>query len=125
MESLGIAGIFLFGSQAQGTATKTSDFDIGVLLKDRHVLDDFLRKQALYDSLYDIVSSQIKKLLNVDIVFLQSADLQLQFHVVRDGRLLYLGDKKIVSDFLEQTMDAYADFAPHRKEFHEAILQRI
>jgi predicted nucleotidyltransferase len=125
MEALGIAGVFLFGSQALGTADKVSDFDFAIMLKDRKVLTDYNQSNKIYDELYDILSSQIKKLCNIDIVFIQSADLQFRYHVVRDGILLYMGDQKIVSDFLENTMESYADFAPLRRQFHEAILQRI
>ncbi|MBI4209558.1 MAG: nucleotidyltransferase domain-containing protein [Deltaproteobacteria bacterium] len=125
MERLGIAGVFLFGSQAQGLARETSDYDFGILIKDYKVLSDTSQKNSIYDRLYDLFSSQIQKLVNIDIVFLQSADLQLQYHVVSSGNLLYLGDASIVSDFIERTIEFYADFAPHRKIFHESILGRI
>ncbi len=125
MEELGIVGIFLFGSQAQGVASPASDFDFAVLLKDRKVVYDYRQRSRIYDELYDIVSGHIKKLRDIDIVFAQAADLQFQFHIARDGVLLYNGDENIVSDFLEHTMEAYADFAPLRRQFHEAILQRI
>lgn len=125
MEEFGIAGIFLFGSQAQGLANRISDFDFAILLKDRKVLIDYGRRNKIYNELYDILSGQIKRLCNIDIVFIQSADLQFRYHVVRDGILLYMGDQRIISDFLENTMESYADFAPIRRQFHEAILQRI
>src|SRR3989344_9706551 len=100
MEELGIAGIFLFGSQAQGIASSASDFDFAVLLKDRKAVYDYRQRSKIYDELYDIISEQIKRLCDIDIVFVQAADLQFQFHVARDGVLLYNGDEKIVSDFL-------------------------
>lgn len=125
MEELGIAGIFLFGSQAQGMANEASDFDFAILVKNTKDLYDFDKKNKIYNELYDIFSSQIKKTRNIDIVFVEFADLQFKYHIVRDGILLYVGDKKIVSDFLENTMEYYADFAPLRHMFHNAILQRI
>lgn len=125
MEELGIAGIFLFGSQAQGMANEASDFDFAVLVKNTKDLYDFDKKNKIYNELYDIFSNQIKKTRNIDIVFVEFADLQFKYHIVRDGILLYVGDKKIVSDFLENTMEYYADFAPLRHMFHNAILQRI
>ncbi len=125
MEELGVAGIFLFGSQAQGAASLASDFDFAVLLKDRKTVYDYRQRARVYDELYDMIAGQIQRLCDIDIVFVQAADLQFQFHVARDGALLYVGDEKIVSDFLERTMEAYADFAPLRRQFHEAILHRI
>ena len=125
MEELGIAGIFLFGSRAQGIAGKTSDFDFAVLLKKAEDLYDLNKKNKIYNELYDILSSQIKKLCNIDIVFIEFADLQFKYHIAKDGILLYIGDKKTVSDFLGNTMEFYADFAPLRREFHKAIIQKI
>ena len=125
MEELGIAGIFLFGSQAQGAANEASDFDFAVLVKNRGIFNDPVKKNKIYNELYDIFSGQIKRLRNIDIVFVDFADLQFKYHVVRDGILLYVGDQKIISDFLERTMEYYADFSPLRSEFHKAIIQRI
>ncbi len=125
MEELGVAGIFLFGSQAQKIAGPASDFDFAVLLKEKAVLRDYKQRSGIYNELYDILSSQINELRNIDIVFAQGADLQFRHHIAHDGLLLYIGDEKVVSDFLENTMEDYSDFAPLRRQFHEAILQRI
>lgn len=125
MKDLRIAAIFLFGSQAIGAADRSSDFDFAVLLDDRNVLSDYRLRNRIYNELYDIFSARIKRLCNIDIVFLQTTDLQFRYHVAKDGILLYMGNQKIVSDFLENTMESYADFAPLRRQFHEAILQRI
>lgn len=125
MEELGIAGIFLFGSQAQGTANKTSDFDFAVLVKNKKMIRDAAERKKIYNKLYEILSKQINALINIDIVFVEQADLQIKHRIAQDGVLLYLGDQKIISNFLETTMEEYADFAPLRSEFHKAILQRI
>lgn len=125
MQQLGVAGVFLFGSQATGTATAVSDFDFGILLTNPNDLYDYRLKQRIYSGIYDLLSNQIQRLCDIDIVFLQIADLQLQFHVVNTGQLLYAGNQHIVSNFLERTIDHYADFAPLRHEFHQAILARI
>lgn len=125
MRQLGVAGVFLFGSQAVGITHAKSDYDFGILLSKREIVFDYQQRNKVYDQLYDLLSAQIQQLVNIDIVFLQDADLQLRYHVVRDGQLLYLGDQKIVSDFMEQTIDLYCDFAPLRKEFQAAVLARI
>ena len=125
MDELGIAGIFLFGSRAQGTAGKMSDYDFAVILKDQKTLFGAKRKKEIYDYLYDFLSGQIKELSNIDIVFAQEADLQFRHHVAKDGVMLYQGDQKTLSRFLEDTLDSYADFAPMRREFQKAILARI
>jgi len=125
MKDLGVAGVYLFGSHAQGTASPTSDVDIGIILSDPRVLADTLSKNRIYNEIYDSIAPQLGKPMNIDIVFLQLADNQLCFHVVRDGKLLYFDNAKEVSDFVSRTIDAYLDFAPHRAEFHRAILARV
>jgi len=51
--------------------------------------------------------------------------LQFRHRIAKEGILIYMGEQKIISGFLERTMELYADFAPFRNEFHKAILQRI
>ena len=125
MDGLGVAGIFLFGSRAQGTARANSDYDFAILMRDKRILADIKQRKIIYDALYDILSAQVKSLRDIDIVFVQNVDLQLRYRVAKDGQLLYTGDKKIVYDFLEQTMESYADFAPLRRIFQQTTLARV
>lgn len=125
LEKLGVSTVYLFGSQAEGTAHDSSDFDFGVLLNNSKVLFDFQERKKIYDNLYDIFSAQIKHLVNIDIVFLQDVYLQLQYHAINRGKIIYEKDPKISADYKEKVIEKYADFAPIRKEFHRAILERI
>lgn len=129
LESLGVGGVCLFGSQALGTAGPISDFDIGVLVEDTRLLFDRQKRKKLYDALYDILSSEVAKevkhLCDIDIVFLQDVDLQLQYHVAKQGKLLFAKDQRVFADFRERVMEEYADFAPLRSLFTQAILKRI
>ena len=131
LEAEGIEAVILFGSFAQGLAGDLSDVDVGILLRDPRVLNDRRRRNALYDALYDICSSLVgrtlKRLSNIDIVFLQDeiVNLQLKYHVSSRGVPLYERDARAFADFRENVMERYADFAPVRRMFHEAILARI
>ena len=125
LEELGVSTVYLFGSRAEGTAKNISDFDFGILLKNLKILFDFKERKKIYDALYDIFSSQIKQLVNIDIVFFFFFFLQLQYHAVRRGKIIYEEDPKISADYKEKVIEEYADFAPIRKEFHKAILERI
>lgn len=125
LEELGVSVVYLFGSQAEGTAKNSSDFDFGILLKNPKILFDFKERKKIYDNLYDIFSGQIKQLVNIDIVFLQDVYLQLQYHTISRGKIIYEKDPKISADYKEKIIEKYADFAPIRKEFHKAILERI
>lgn len=125
LEKLGVATVYLFGSQAEGSAKSRSDFDFGILLKNPKVLADFKTRKKTYNELYDIFSEKIKRLVNIDIVFLQDVYLQLQYHAVSRGKIIYEADPNFSADYKEKVMENYADFAPIRKEFHQAILERI
>lgn len=52
-----------------------SDFDFGIILKDASALSDYKKKKVIYDELYDILSDQIKRIVNIDILFLQGAKI--------------------------------------------------
>lgn len=120
-----IGAIVLFGSRAQGTARSESDYDFGILTKEKGVLHDPTRRKKIYDMLYDILSSHIKKLVNIDIVFLETAPYELQAHAMKHGKLLYENTPDIFANYRAGVMERYADFAPLRKTFHREILKSI
>lgn len=123
----------MFGSHAEGIAGPLSDVDMGILIKDVGVLksDSYEKKTELYNALYDILSSlvgrTVKRLCNIDIIFLQDekVNLQLKFHVSKYGVPLFEKDHRAFVYFKEYVMERYADFAPLRHMFNEAILARI
>lgn len=132
LEDLGVEALILFGSHAQGLAGPLSDVDIGVLVRDARILKDRAKRNELYDSLYFNVLSPlagraVKRLCNIDIVFLQDelVNLQLKYHVSNRGILLYERHTRAFLDFKENIMERYADFAPLRRMFNQAILARI
>lgn len=125
LKDLDVAVLVLFGSQAQGVAGPMSDYDIGVILSDPAKEFPGIERSKIYDALYDLLSAKIQELVDIDIVFLRQAPMELRSHVVRYGALLYETDGNIFADFKERTMLDYADFAPHRRIFQQATLDRI
>ncbi len=124
-EELGVNTIILFGSQAQGIANALSDFDFGILLENPAILDSVDTKLKLYNKLYDIFSSHIKKFVTIDIVFLDRASLEIQYQSLKNSKILYNKNSRITIDFKQKVLERYADFAPLRKEFNNLILERI
>lgn len=124
LRRLGVEAVILFGSHAQGIEGPLSDVDVGLLvaLDVQHVP---ARRRVLYDTIYDLLSAKIQKLVDIDIVFLCEAPMELQSHVARYGVVLYEAAPHIFSRFRERVMERYADFAPLREIFHKAILARI
>lgn len=124
-QNLGISAVVLFGSRAIGTAREKSDYDIGILQNDPKVLHSPEKRSAAYDILYNLLSSKIQSLVNIDIVFLDVAPGELRAHVMKHGKLIFETNPNVFADFRERVMTEYADFAPLREIFHQGILARI
>lgn len=81
-----IACVYIFGSIIKGNITKTSDIDFAVLTKDGDKPDP------------GSLAYEIEKVLDfiapVELVFLDYQKLLLQFKVLKEGKIVYEGDKK-------------------------------
>ena len=120
----GIACLYLFGSQATGAAGPMSDFDFGILMEGYKPLSR-KKRNALYDGLLEILESKIKRLCNIDIVFLREAPLQLQFHAISVGKVIFESNARARADYHEKITEAYADFLPLQSIFENAAMARI
>ena len=123
LKKLGVSSLYLFGSRAQGVERRDSDYDFGILMKEPRVLR--AGTQDLYQKIYDLLQDAVGVKANLDIVFLDRAPLQLRYHVIRSGKVLFDSNPQRRGRFIERTMIEHADFEPHRKRFEEAILARI
>lgn len=123
LRRLGVTSVVLFGSQALGISGEASDYDIGVL---REVEGrDVFQEKACYEELYDMLSAKIGKLVNIDIVFLDAAPMELAHHAAKYGSALYEAVPGTFARFKETVMERYADFSSYRRMFQEQILRRI
>ena len=122
LKKLGVTLLVLFGSRAQNSTHAKSDYDFGVLCE--HSSQPFSEKN-IYDELYDLLSAKINQLVDIDIVFLRDAPMELQYHVSKYGVVLFEKSPQVFADFREQVMNKYADFAPLRSIFQNATLSRI
>jgi len=125
LERLGVEAIVLFGSRALGLSRIGSDYDFGVLLKDKGVLKLFETRKKLYDEIYDLLSEKVNELVNLDIVFLEDAPTELQTHAAKYGIPIYEADPKTFLNFKEYAMIMRADFEPYLNLFQRALLSRI
>lgn len=101
-----VLGVWLFGSQADGTASGHSDIDLAVL---------FNRELSLREELdFEVEVSEVLHIDNVDVVNLRNANLLLRFRAIA-GDLLYERDFARVADFVEQTLIEYRDFEPRAR----------
>ena len=116
LEKVGAKAVILFGSQALGKARTTSDFDVGIIGQNR---------LEIYDLVYNLLAAKIDRLVNIDIVFLDEASLELRSHVAAYGKILYQKEPRVFADFRQKVMIEAADFAPLRAIFSAATLLRI
>ena len=121
----GIDAVILFGSHAQGTAGPLSDYDFGVLLVDPKDEYDPARRREIHDTLYDLLSGKIRQLVDIDIVPLRAAPMELRNHVAAYGLVLYEGHPGVYARFREATMLRAADFAPVQRIFHKGIFAQV
>lgn len=119
LQKMGVEMVVLFGSQAQGLTNSNSDYDFGVIVNQK------VKKNLVYDYLYELLSKKINKLVNIDIVFLNSAPAELLSHISKYGKPLFLVSKNTFANFKQRSMIEYSDFAYYRQMFQEATLDRI
>jgi hypothetical protein len=108
LDELGIFIVYLFGSRAIGKASRLSDIDIGVVLNESPSWRD---TRALYQGLYGILS-ELYPHSKLDIVFLQTASLSLQYSAIKEGKTLFEKDPQFTADYEESIIKQYLDFRP-------------
>ena len=111
-----VLGVWLFGSQADGTATPRSDIDLAVLFDRDIMYDEELR--------FELAVSKALGTRDVSVTNLTRAELPIRFAAI-GGDLLYESDYVRVSDFVERTLQdqqRHADFVK-REEYWEGTLQ--
>lgn len=124
LKASGVETVYMFGSRAQSLQRPLSDFDFAFLMNKK----GHRRGGKIYDALYEIISPYCKRTLEndvIDIVFLNDAPLELRFHVVRYGRILFDGEPTSRLNFEEKTMIEYCDYRPLLNYFDKAILKSL
>ena len=96
-----VHGVRLFGSEARGTASETSDLDLAVLCEPALQLDRF----RLMDGLGRALSR------DVDVIDLVTAPAMLAWEVLTTGRLVFEGDAIRLEEFMRRARFASEDAA--------------
>lgn len=116
--------IYIFGSYAEDLHSSLSDIDIGVVFDDTEIITK--NSFEIYDKLYRLFSDIFPESQNnLDIIILNKAPLELQFDVVKYGRVLYEKSSDFRLDYEEKIMILYADFYPVLEEINKDILNKI
>lgn len=126
LSSYGVSSLILFGSYATGTTTKLSDYDIGIILDTKGFIARNKNYHEYYTKLYDVLTDCFSEKNGIDIVFLDTAPLELRKHIALYGKsLMGSTSEKTVADFNAQTTLLYADFEPYRTTFHQSLLSNL
>lgn len=110
-----IAGVYLFGSVADGTDRPNSDVDLAIYagrpLARMRVLD-----------LQGAVADALRR--DVDLVDLASASTILQVQAIGEGRLVYTSDPDAVGLFEVRVMRDYYELKARRADIEADIVAR-
>jgi predicted nucleotidyltransferase len=98
--------VYLFGSEARGTAGLTSDVDVAVLYS--------RTPPGSLDAPNLVLEGDLERLLGrpVQVIVLNSAPPDLTHRVLRDGRLLFEGDRSARIAFEVKSRNEYFDLLP-------------
>jgi hypothetical protein len=112
----GIQAVYLFGSSAAGLAKAGSDLDLAVLADDAD-----LRTRKI-EMLAELAR---KGFCTVDLVFLPTDDIVLQYEAVRLNRIVYQRPDFDGPTVFSLVIRRYLDFVPYLKVQREAYKRRI
>ncbi len=111
---------YLFGSQAQNNAGPLSDIDLAVLLTAASKKDIFAKKLNLLREFTKIFAGD-----DIDLVILNEAPLVLKYHILKDGKPLYIYDEELHLRIIRKTISEYLDFKPVLAFHYQALQKRI
>ncbi len=107
-----LTAFYLFGSFADGGFTDESDIDLAYLSNRKENHPD---NGALYFDIKQFLSRE------VDLVDLRRVPPAFAFQIVREGRVIYDRDPEIRTDFEDELIRNYLDFAVVNRMMHEDI----
>jgi predicted nucleotidyltransferase len=118
LRKMGVSIVYLFGSRANGMGSRTSDVDIGVVL--REPIED---TRSSYKTLYELFSA-VYPSHRLDIVFLDKTSLALQYDAIKDGKIIFEEDPKSTADYENRVVNQYLDFRPILDLFDRVTMKR-
>jgi len=122
---LGLALVYLYGSQARGRARPASDIDLGVLLDDQRPWSPAERVYSL-----DELGARVAAALGVerdlvDVQDLGQMPVTVAIDVAAQGECLYEAERKLDVCYRAQVCSWYQDFEPIERMFRTALHRRL
>lgn len=128
LKDLGVASVYLFGSRAQGTSNPLSDYDFAILMNKPGDEPSASLLSPLYHALYRLFSPLCPRQYPndiIDIVFLRRLPLELQMHIMKNGKIIFDDNPSLRANEEARIMLKRADFEPLRQMMREALLARL
>ena len=112
---------YLYGSQASGLATPSSDVDIALLSEGKASIEEEIRiERKVQEEIYRRCGLE-----NVDVRFLNNRSLLFQGRALSNQVVLYCRNEQARVVYETRVRDLYFDFLPvaerHRKVFFERL----
>lgn len=111
-----IQAVYLFGSSASGRVHPESDLDLAVVPRHPRVVSRKL------DILADLARVGF---CDVDLVFLNTDDIVLNYEAVRQNQLVYQSEDFDRGGYYSQVVGKYLDFLPYLEVQRQAYRRRI
>lgn len=114
----GLAAVWLFGSVARGTDTARSDVDVGVLYAPE-------RPREMDRSPYDFrLENDLEEILRrpVQVVVMNGAPPDLVHRILRDGELIFEGNRSRRIRFEIQARSEYLDLLPVLQQYRRRAI---
>ena len=118
---LGVGLIYRFGSTLEGSATPSSDVDVGIVFSKPASLKHGTTIRLEIDALLSPLFGSRREM---DVALLQEAGPAFQYEVIRRGQILYEISPEFRADYEEQIMNEYLDLEPLLQVFREGLLTR-
>lgn len=116
IEDYNIKLLYIFGSYAKGRNIANSDLDIAVYLEGE---SDGFTSLDILDDLVDIFNRE-----DIDLVILNNVDIEIQFQVIKYGKVLYMEDLFTKVVFESNIMSRYMDME-HFRNIQNKIIHLI
>lgn len=126
LRGLGVALVYLYGSEALGRASRLSDVDAGIVVQDPRRLRDRRRRTQLWLELNRCLTPVLTpgETRELDLVLLQAASPSLQFQAIRAGRPLFVADRTFQADYEAEVIRDYLDIRPLVEAHYQTVLDR-
>ncbi|MDD5368801.1 MAG: nucleotidyltransferase domain-containing protein, partial [Anaerolineaceae bacterium] len=111
-----ISLVYLFGSQVTGQIGPMSDYDLAIFDASRG--DEFTTQAEFHHAVVALLGTQ-----RVDIVSLNQVPVELAYHIISTGMLLYQKDLYTRVEYEAQVLGKYGDYLPTLREYKNQILQ--